>query len=149
MFIIRNAKKSDLEQILEIEKASYPAPWGQEAFACEFSKQASGMNIFLAADDAETGKLAGYIAGNVITDYVHILNLAVAPEFRKRGLARSFMARTEQEAVKRGIGAITLEVREKNESALNLYRKMGYEPRGRRPKYYEGVDDAILMWKKL
>jgi ribosomal-protein-alanine N-acetyltransferase len=149
MFIIRNARKGDLEKILEIEKASYPEPWTEEAFACEFSKQAANMNIFLAGEDQETGALAGFVAGNIITDYVHILNIAVAPAFRKRGLAGAFMARVEHEAVKRGLGALTLEVRDKNESALNLYKKMGYEARGRRPKYYENRDDAILMWKKL
>lgn len=148
MFIIRNARKSDTGQILEIEKQSYPLPWDETAFACELSKQASGMNIFLAAED-ETGKLAGYFVGNVITDYVHVLNIAVRQDCRKKGLARQFMQKAEQEALKRGLGALTLEVRENNEPAVNLYKKLGYEVKGRREKYYEHKYDGLLMWKKL
>lgn len=149
MFIIRNAKKSDVAEILEIEKASYPKPWDETAFLCELSRQAAGENIFFAAEDEETGKIAGYVVGNLIIDYIHVLNLAVAENYRKHGLALQFMHKAEQEAVKRGLGALTLEVRENNEPALALYKKLGYEVKGRRPKYYEYKDDALLMWKRL
>jgi ribosomal-protein-alanine N-acetyltransferase len=149
MFHIRNAKKSDISQIVEIEKASYPKPWDETAFICELSRQYAGFNIFLAAEDEDTGKIAGYIVGNLIIDYIHVLNIAVAEEFRKRGLAGNFMQKAEQEALKRGLGALTLEVRENNEPAVMLYKKLGYEVKGRRPKYYEYKDDALLMWKKL
>ncbi len=149
MFTIRNAKKSDIEKILEIEKQSYPMPWDEAAFFCELSKQASGMNIFLAADDGETGEMAGYFVGNIIADYVHILNIAVAEKARKRGLARRFMEKAEQDALKRNLSAFTLEVRENNEPAVNLYKKLGYEVKGRREKYYEHKYDGLLMWKKL
>jgi [ribosomal protein S18]-alanine N-acetyltransferase len=87
--------------------------------------------------------------GNVITDYIHILNIAVDEKFRKKGIALSFMRKAEQEALKRGLGAMTLEVRENNEPAMELYKKLGYEVRGRRPKYYENSVDGLLMWKKL
>lgn len=149
MFLIRNAKKSDIGQILEIEKASYPTPWDETAFLCELSKLASNVNIFLAAEDEETGEIAGYIAGNLIIDYIHVLNIAVAEKYRKRGLGRTFMQKAEQEALKRGLGALTLEVRENNEPAVNLYKKMGYEVKGRREKYYENKHDGLLMWKRL
>jgi len=149
MFIIRNAKKSDISQILEIEKASYPNPWDETGFLCELSKQAAGANVFLAGEEKETGRLAGYFVGNVITDYIHILNIAVAENFRKEGLALQFMEKAEQEAVKRGLGALTLEVRENNEPAVSLYKKLGYEVKGRRPKFYEHSIDGLLMWKKL
>ena len=149
MFHIRNARKTDIARIVEIEKASYPVPWDETAFLCELSRQAAGANIFLAAEDAGTGEVAGYIVGNLIIDYIHILNLAVAGKFRRQGLALSFMQKAEQEAFKRGLGALTLEVRENNEAAVLLYRKLGYEVKGRRPKYYEYTDDALLMWKTL
>jgi [ribosomal protein S18]-alanine N-acetyltransferase len=149
MFIIRNAKKSDLDQILEIENSCYPVPWDRTAFECELSKQASGKNIFLAGEEKKSGKLAGYMAGDVIVDYVHILNIAVAAEFRKMGLATGFMAKAETETLKRGLGALTLEVRENNEAAVNLYKKLGYVVKGRRIKYYENTYDGLLMWKKL
>ena len=149
MFLIRNARKFDIAAILEIEKSSYPNPWDEKGFICELSKQAAGENVFLAAEDEATGKIAGYFVGNVITDYIHILNIAVAENLRKKGIALSFMRKAEQEALKRGLGALTLEVRENNEPAVGLYKKLGYEVRGRRPKYYENGVDGLLMWKKL
>ena len=149
MFIIRNAKKSDINAILETERASYPNPWDEKGFLCEISKQAAGENVFLAAEEESTGQIAGYFVGNVITDYIHILNIAVAENSRKKGIALSFMKKAEQEALKRGLGAMTLEVRENNEPAVGLYKKLGYEVRGRRPKYYENGVDGLLMWKKL
>lgn len=149
MFIIRNAKKSDLDQILEIEQSCYPVPWDRQAFECEFSKQESNINIFLVAEERKSGKIAGYLAGNIIIGYVHILNIAVAREFRKMGLGTGFMKRAEQETFKRGLGTLTLEVRENNESAVKLYKKLGYVIKGRRIKYYENTDDALLMWKTL
>jgi ribosomal-protein-alanine N-acetyltransferase len=149
MFIIRNAKKSDLDQILEIENSCYPVPWDRNAFVCELSKQASDKNIFLAGEEKESGKIAGYMAADIIIDYVHVLNIAVAPEFRKMGLAMGFMARAEMETQKRGLSALTLEVRENNINAVNLYKKLGYIVKGRRIKYYENTDDALLMWKTL
>ena len=149
MFLIRSAKRPDLEKILEIEKESYPKPWNEAAFICEFSKQSAGSNIFLSAEDAGSGVLAGYIVGNIIVDYVHILNLAVAPGFRKKGLAGLLLGRMESEAVKRKLGSMTLEVRETNTDAVNLYRKSGFEARGRREKVYDNREDELLMWKTL
>lgn len=149
MFIIRNTRKSDIDQILEIEKASYPRPWERAGFECELSKQASNINLFLVAEEESTGKIAGYFVGNIITDYIHILNIAAAETFRKKGIALSFMRKAEQEALKRGLGALTLEVRENNEAAVHLYKKLGYEVRGRREKYYENQVDGLIMWKKL
>lgn len=149
MFMIRNAGKSDLDKILEIENSCYPVPWDRTAFECELSKLAAGKNIFLAGDEKESNRLAGYFAADIIIDYVHILNIAVAAEFRRMGLAAAFMAKAEMETRKRGLGALTLEVRENNESAVNLYKKAGFIIKGRRLKYYENTDDALLMWKTL
>ncbi|HRU39811.1 MAG TPA: ribosomal protein S18-alanine N-acetyltransferase [Candidatus Goldiibacteriota bacterium] len=149
MFLIRLARKSDIDRIVEIEKTCYPEPWERQGFECEFSKLNSGINIFFVAEDEVSGRVAGYFVGNVITDYVHILNIAVSDEFRRRGIALSFMQKAVQEALKRGLSAMTLEVRESNEAAVNLYRRLGFEVRGRREKYYEGKYDGLLMWKRL
>jgi ribosomal-protein-alanine N-acetyltransferase len=149
MFIIRNAKKADIDSILPIEKASYPQPWDKTAFECELSKQASGMNVFLVAEEEGTGRVAGYFVGNVITDYIHVLNIAVDEAYKRRGVALSFMKHAEREAFKRGLGSMTLEVRENNDAAVALYKKLGYEVKPPRPKFYENKTDGLLMWKKL
>ncbi|HPD18527.1 MAG: ribosomal protein S18-alanine N-acetyltransferase [Candidatus Goldbacteria bacterium] len=149
MVIYRNAKRDDIDKILEIEKISYPLPWGRIAFECEISKLLTGAGIFLVAVDDENDKICGYVCANIIIDYVHILNLATAPEYRRKGIATEFIRKIEADALKRQIYGITLEVRETNEGAINLYKKSGFVIKGRREKYYEYKDDALIMWKIL
>jgi ribosomal-protein-alanine N-acetyltransferase len=124
-------------------------PWNEQAFKCEFSKQASGMNLFFVSADIDTGDIAGYAVGNVIVDFVHILNIAVAPQFRGKGIGRELLKAVEREALKRKFFSLTLEVRETNDPAINLYKKSGYMVKGRREKSYNGIEDELLMWKTL
>lgn len=149
MYKIRNAKKSDITAMLEIESVSYPKPWNEQAFLCEFSKQSAGANIFYAAEDEDSGVTAGYAVGNVIVDFVHILNIAVAPQHRGKGLGVELLKSVEREALKRKLFSLTLEVRESNEPAISLYKKSGYTVKGRREKCYDGKEDELLMWKTL
>jgi ribosomal-protein-alanine N-acetyltransferase len=81
---------------------------------------------------------------------VHILNVAVSPEHRRRGIARVLMAETEKRATQAGATLMTLEVRRSNAAALELYRAFDYRAVGVRPNYYvdEG-EDAIVMVKEL
>ncbi len=83
-------------------------------------------------------------------DEVHILNVAVAPEQRRKGVARALMAETERRAHTAGASLLTLEVRRSNQAALDLYREFDYRAVGVRPNYYvdEG-EDAIVMVKEL
>ncbi len=149
MIIYRNAKKDDIDKILEIEKVSFPSPWGRVAFECEISKMFVGAGIFQVALDEEKNKICGYICANIVIDYIHILNLAVGMDYRRKGIASEFIKRIEAEAIKRKIYGITLEVRETNTAALNLYSKFGFVIKGKREKYYENKDAALIMWKIL
>ena len=149
MIIYRNAKRDDIDKILEIEKVSFPGPWGRVAFECEISKSLTGAGIFWVAEDEETGNICGYTCANIIIDYIHLLNLAVAPDYRKKGIASEFIRKIESAALKRNIYGITLEVRETNTAAINLYRKFGFDVKGNREKYYENRDNALIMWKLL
>jgi len=148
MTTYRDARKSDLSAILLIEHNSHPKPWDEKAFICEFSKQAAGSNIFLSALD-EDGGLAGFVCGNVIVDYVHIINIAVRDGQRRKGIAAGLIKRVEQEAFRRKLGSITLEARETNTAAISLYKKLGYLEKGRREKAYDNREDEIIMWKYL
>lgn len=149
MFNIRNARKSDMENILEIENYSFAKPWNEQAFNCEFSKMAAGSNIFFAAENEEDGSFGGYAVGNIIVDFVHILNIAVALKYREFGLGRDLLKSLEREAFKRKLFSLTLEVRENNKPAVKLYKSSGYEIKGRREKCYDGKEDELLMWKTL
>jgi ribosomal-protein-alanine N-acetyltransferase len=149
MIIYRNAKKDDIDKILEIENISFPSPWGRIAFECEISKMLSGLSMFKVAEDEDNNKLCGYICADIIIDYIHILNLAIAPDYRRKGIAGEFIRIIESNAIQRKNYGITLEVRETNTAAINLYRKFGFEIKGKRERYYENKDDALIMWKIL
>jgi len=148
MFHIKIAQDKDLPEILEIEKESYPKPWGTEAFEIEISKNKDGVNIFLVAKDSETSEVLGYIAADLITDFAHISNIAVKSKYRKSGIGTTLLKEMMHKAEKAGIHSLTLEVRESNKAALNLYQKAGFLAEGKRDKYYENTEAAILMWKR-
>jgi ribosomal-protein-alanine N-acetyltransferase len=133
--------ESDLPQVISIEVDSYPRPWSKSHFLDEL---ASPHSFPLVALDQE-GTLAGYICPMVLLDEGHILNVAVRKESRGLGLGKLLMERTLMECRDRGAEFVSLEVRPSNGSALALYRKLGFAETGRRKKYYENGEDAILM----
>ncbi|MGD0566678.1 MAG: ribosomal protein S18-alanine N-acetyltransferase [Candidatus Goldiibacteriota bacterium] len=149
MFLVKNARRSDLEAILEIEKTSFKKPWDKNGFICEFSKQSAGINIFVIYTDDSNGRLLAYACGNIIADYVHIINIAVSAEYRRQGAAAALLRHIEGEAFRRGLGSITLEVSASNEAAVNLYKKHGFGVVSRREKAIDNRDDELIMWKKL
>jgi ribosomal-protein-alanine N-acetyltransferase len=86
----------------------------------------------------------------LIHDELHVLNVAVAPEARRRGVARALLAEVEARAAAEGAARATLEVRRSNAPAIELYRSLGYREVGVRPRYYaEDGEDAILMDRDL
>ena len=95
-------------------------------------------------------RIVAFLIYWLVHDEVHILNVAVAPDQRRKGIARMLMAETERRAHQAGAALMTLEVRRSNQSALDLYREFDYRAVGVRPNYYvdEG-EDAIVMVKEL
>jgi len=148
-FYIKNVSKNDLAEILEIEKACHARPWDEKAFNIEISKFFSGLSFFFAARDKASDRLLGYAIADKIADYAHISNVAVAPEFRKNGIATGLLKQVERQVFAAGLSSLTLEVRDNNEAALEMYKKFGYEIKGRRPKFYEDKYDGLIMWKRL
>jgi len=92
------------------------------------------------------GALAGYAGLQMIVDEGHITNVAAAPEYRRRGIADALMAGLMSAAAERGLRFVTLEVRESNIPAQNLYKKHGFSPVGIRKGYYDQPkENAVLM----
>jgi ribosomal-protein-alanine N-acetyltransferase len=146
---VRNANRGDLDAILEIEKLSYKKPWDKRAFMCEFSKQDAGMNIFVVYYNEETCGVEGYACGNIVADYIHILNVSVAPGYRRKGAAGKMLGHIEAEAFQRGLGSMTLELCASNGEALDLYKKRGFSVSSRREKAIDNSEDELIMWKKI
>ena len=145
MIEFRRLKLRDLSAIERIERASYPTPWSRSMFAGELAKPSS---ICLGALDGETGTLAGYLIISRYVDAWHVMNLAVADEYRRRGIATRMMERLFELTAGDGRRGYTLEVRISNDAAIKLYESLGFRARGIRRGYYtDNREDALIMWK--
>ena len=142
--IAREWEKSDIAQIAEIEKQCFSDPWSEQAFE-------SSMNtpFFYGLLFEEGGQVCAYACEMVIFEDAEILNIAVAPSFRKRGLGKELMLALENYAKNKGADRLLLEVREGNLAARGLYEKQGFLAFGVRKNYYEDGENAIVMQKTI
>jgi len=133
------------EQILEIERASFPSPWSLNAFRAETEKSISHLWV-LSSD----GRVSGYICFWILESEIQLINIAVHPERRRSHLGQFLLERMIQEGVSKGVRKIWLEVRRSNSAARNLYSRIGFTEIGIRPKYYsETNEDAVMMSLEL
>ena len=145
MIEFRKLKLRDLNRIEEIERTSYPTPWSRSMFAGELAKPSS---ICLGAIDGEREELVGYLIISRYVDAWHVMNIAVAPEYRRKGIARRLMERLFEVTARDARRGYTLEVRVSNEAAIRLYEELGFRARGVRRGYYtDNREDALIMWK--
>jgi [ribosomal protein S18]-alanine N-acetyltransferase len=141
----RKLKLRDLSAIEEIERASYPTPWSRSMFAGELAKPSS---ICLGAFDGTRDGLVGYLIISRYVDAWHVMNIAVAPDYRRRGIARALMERLFEVTARDARRGYTLEVRVSNEAAIQLYEALGFRARGIRRGYYtDNREDALIMWR--
>jgi [ribosomal protein S18]-alanine N-acetyltransferase len=133
--------ESDLEQILSIESRSFPHPWLRQHFIDELN---SPFAFPLSAFN-HSGLLVGYICPMLLLDEGHIMNVAVDPDLRGCGVGRMLVQRVLDDCSDAGASFVSLEVRESNLSAISLYRKMGFVEVGKRKRYYENGEDALMM----
>jgi ribosomal-protein-alanine N-acetyltransferase len=144
MVEIRRLDLVDLSAIEAIEQRAYPTPWSRSMFASELAKPTS---ICLGA--FEGPELVGYVINSRYVDAWHVMNVAVEPEHRGRGIATALLERlfeVTRDDERRGY---TLEVRVSNDHAIRLYEKLGFERRGIRRGYYtDNREDALIMWRE-
>jgi ribosomal-protein-alanine N-acetyltransferase len=137
---IRRLAYSDLPAVISIERRSFPTPWSLAMFVLELSKTSG---ICLAATDGD--ELLGYLVCSRYEQVWHLMNVAVAPEYRRAGIARKLISTLREEA-----GAklpFTLEVRVSNRPAITMYERLGFRSEGVRPRYYQdNGEDALIMW---
>ncbi len=114
-------------------------------FASELAKPTS---LSLGAFAAETKELVGYLIISRYVDAWHVMNVAVAPERRRRGIARTLLVRLFEVTANDERRGYTLEVRVSNEGAIKLYEDLGFHARGVRRGYYtDNREDAVIMWR--
>jgi ribosomal-protein-alanine N-acetyltransferase len=144
---LRRLALSDLRAIEEIERRSYRTPWSRSMFAGELAKPSSICLGAFAADEEE-GRLLGYLVVSRYVDAWHVMNVAVDPHHRGRGIATMLLERLFELTGDDERRGYTLEVRVSNATAIALYERLGFESRGIRRGYYtDNREDALIMWK--
>jgi [ribosomal protein S18]-alanine N-acetyltransferase len=144
---LRRGEGGGMTAIEEIERRAYRTPWSRSMFAGELAKPSS---ICLGAFDVdgEDGTLAGYLVVSRYVDAWHVMNIAVDPEHRGRGIATMLLERLFELTSEDARRGYTLEVRVSNATAIALYERLGFEGRGIRRGYYtDNREDALIMWK--
>ena len=140
---VRPLEPVDLAAIEVIEQQAYPTPWSRSMFASELAKPTS---ICLGAFDG--ADLVGYVINSRYVDAWHVMNVAVDPEFQRRGIASRLLERLFELTADDDGRGYTLEVRVSNKEAIKLYEKHGFDRHGIRRGYYtDNREDALIMWR--
>lgn len=140
-FRIRPAALADAATLVAIERRCFSDPWSESAFR---EALASEWTFGLVAEGGRGP--AGYLIGRVVAGSGEVLNLAVAPEFRRRGLGGAMLEEGLAAFRRRGATEVFLEVRESNHSAQSLYLARGFRPVGQRAAYYRNPrEDALVL----
>jgi ribosomal-protein-alanine acetyltransferase len=142
---IRRMTEADVDPVMELAAGLEQAPlWPRSAYLKALDPKATPRRIALVAE--EGGAVAGFAVASLIESQAELETIAVAPEQRRRGLARRLFFALTEELGPAGAREFILEVRASNHPALGLYRSLGFAETGRRPRYYhDPVEDAVLM----
>jgi ribosomal-protein-alanine N-acetyltransferase len=133
---------ADLPDVLVIERASFSMPWSRGAFLYEIEQN----QVARCWVGREEGRIVGYICLWEVADELHVTNVAVHPDVRRRGIARALLESVFARARAAGSRMVLLEVRPSNTEALALYESFGFRVVGRRRGYYYDTgEDALVM----
>jgi ribosomal-protein-alanine N-acetyltransferase len=142
---LRRLEADDLDAVELIERESYPTPWSRSMFDAELRKPSS---LALGAFAPDAG-LVGYAFVSRYVDAWHVMNVAVAHAYRRRGIAVALLERLFEVTETDPRRGYTLEVRVSNTGAIALYERLGFEARGVRRGYYtDNREDALIMWRE-
>src|SRR5258708_33382958 len=140
------SRVEQIDEVLAIEEASFTNPWTREMYLAELRNP--GVSYCFVARD-ESRRPAGFCSFWRVLDELHINNLAVAPEFRRSGVASTLLTFVLAEGVRMGAQRATLEVRRSNDAARYLYERFGFTVAGVRRAYYtRPVEDALVLWRE-
>ncbi|MQC26808.1 MAG: ribosomal-protein-alanine N-acetyltransferase [Chloroflexi bacterium] len=146
-FRMRPMRQADIAAVLKLEQAIFPTPWSKNSYEFEVERNnASDPWVCVVTNATGQVKIAAYVVPWLLVDEVHIANLAVAPEFRRRGLAKRLLLHVLGRAAQKGAQSARLEVRASNPAAQALYASFGFQVVARRTRYYhDNGEDALLM----
>lgn len=133
----------NIYSVLLIEQECFKSPWSFESLNAELSKV--GACFYLA----QNNEPMGYIGFNMILDEGYIANLAVRKDFRRQGVAKALLEKVIETAKENDLSFVTLEVRESNTSAINLYKSFGFSKQGVRKNFYRNPQENGLILTKF
>ncbi len=143
---VRRMEGRDLARVMEIEQQSYSMPWTESTFRGLLRR--TDADLYVA--ETRGAAIAGYAVAWAVLEQGELGNVAVAPEFRRRGVAHRLLDAVVDRSRERGVRELFLEVRVSNIHARQLYETYGFREVGRRRNYYmEPVEDALVMRKDL
>ena len=142
--ILEKMNPAHVAQIAELEKICFSDPWSERSIASELDNK---LAFWLVAVEGDT--VAGYIGSQTVMDETDMMNVAVHPDFRRRGIAEALVNGLVEELKNNGSHCLTLEVRASNAPAIALYEKLGFSEIGRRKNYYRNPrEDALILRKE-
>lgn len=138
---------ADLDGVMAIENVSFPTPWPRKLFEEEIAREFSDA---IVAFSPESGDVLGYAICWIVVDESHLLNIAVRPDARGRGVGRELLRDCIRRGARAGAERIHLEVRAGNMPALRMYERDGFTFQGIRKGYYTDTgEDAVLLSREL
>ena len=142
--ILEKMNPAHVAQIAQLEKICFSDPWSERSIASELDNK---LAFWLVATEGE--RVAGYIGSQTVMDETDMMNVAVHPDFRRRGIAEALVTGLVEELKNNGSHCLTLEVRASNAPAIALYEKLGFSEIGRRKNYYRNPrEDALILRKE-
>lgn len=136
---IKLATKENIADILKVEQECFSTPWTEQGISESIDDANTYMYVAFVDND-----IAGYMGVQIFSGEGYVTNVATMPKYRRQGIARALI----NEVLKNEMEFLTLEVRESNTPAINLYSSLGFVEVGKRPRFYrEPTEDAILMTK--
>lgn len=137
-------KECHVSAVAALETICFSDPWSENSVSSELKNK---LSLWLVAE--ENGTVAGYIGSQTCGEESDVMNVAVHPDFRRRGIAEALVNALVAELKAIGSHCLTLEVRASNVPAIALYEKMGFSEIGRRKNYYRNPrEDALILRKE-
>ena len=136
--------ETHVSQVAQLEKLCFSMPWSENSIRYELTNP---LALWLVAVDGDV--VAGYVGSQSVMGEADMMNLAVLPDYRRKGIGEMLVKRLVEELTANAVSSLTLEVRASNTGAIELYNKLGFAQVGRRPNYYKNPkEDALILRKE-
>ena len=144
---ILKMEASDLDTVAETDASSRLTPWSKESFLEELKNPLSSC-FTLKLKKGATEQVIGFICFRILGEESELLDLAIHSRYRQRGFGKHLMTFYLDFCHERRVKTFYLETGVSNQSAIRLYQSFAYQPIGKRPKFYQGREDALLMMRR-